>query len=94
MKVKFPILFKHSKNLDTFLKFMEEKGIDWVSGQKATDYKPTCPVWMFCEPADPFVANSKLSLSFFRPYNEKESSLDYILSLSLYYGGKKGVIDL
>ena len=94
MKIEFPIFFNHPKKLDAFLKFMERKGITWASGHRATDYKPSCPVWMFCEPAGPFVANSKLSLTFFRPQNEKENSLDYALSLSLVYGGKKGVIDL
>ena len=41
MKVRFPVLIKYPKQMDSLMQFLKDKGYRWASGREVIDWRNT-----------------------------------------------------
>lgn len=73
MKIKFPVLVRYPKQLDTLFKYLDSKGLRWRNRSRLVDDKMTMntPVWIFYD---------EIGISYYDidPTNEDEFDINYV----------------
>ena len=77
MKIKFPVLIRYPKQLDTLFKYLDSKGLHWYSGLSLVDGSKfiRTPIWIFYH---------KEGISYWDITNKNEFDLNYILQHTYY----------
>ena len=72
MKIKFPILARYPKQLNTLFKYLDSKGLHWCDGSRLVDNKIVdAPIWIFLD---------SFGISYWKidPTNEDEFDINYV----------------
>ena len=87
MKIKFPILIRYPKQLKSLFKYLDSKGLRYVSGRSLIGsyvITPTCknPYWIFYERPNSYYSyrENRDRISYWRVEDESELDKNVVLN--------------